>query len=47
MHELFENSHKILAYLIAALVVVHVLGALRHHLIKHNDVLRRMLVAKA
>jgi cytochrome b561 len=44
MHELFENSHKILAYLIAALVVVHVLGALRHHLIKHNDVLRRMLV---
>ena len=47
MHELFENSHKILAYLIAALVVVHVLGALRHHLIKHNDVLRRMLVAKS
>ena len=46
MHELFENSHKILAYLIAALVVFHVLGALRHHLIKHNDVLRRMLLAK-
>jgi cytochrome b561 len=35
-----------LAYLIAALVVVHVLGALRQHLIKHNDVLRRMLVAQ-
>ncbi|MGB8756643.1 MAG: cytochrome b/b6 domain-containing protein, partial [Pseudolabrys sp.] len=47
MHELFEDSHKILADLIAALVVVHMLGALRHHLIKHNDVLRRMLVAKA
>jgi cytochrome b561 len=46
MHELFEDSHKILAYLLAALVVVHVLGALRHHLIKHNDVLTRMLTVK-
>jgi hypothetical protein len=24
------------------LVVVHVAGALRHHFLKHNDVLRRM-----
>src|SRR5262249_27333371 len=31
MHELFEDSHKIIAYLLAALIVVHVLGALRHH----------------
>jgi cytochrome b561 len=46
MHELFEDSHKILAYVIAALIVVHVAGALRHHLVKHNDVLRRMLLAK-
>jgi cytochrome b561 len=44
MHELFEDSHKILAYLLAVLVVVHILGALRHHLVKHNDVLRRMLL---
>ena len=42
MHGLFENSHKILSYLLAALVVVHIAGALRHHLVKHNDVLRRM-----
>jgi cytochrome b561 len=42
MHGLFEESHYILSYLLAALVVVHILGALRHHLIKHNDVLRRM-----
>jgi cytochrome b561 len=35
-----------LAYLLAALVVIHMLGAMRHHLIKHNDVLRRMLLAK-
>jgi cytochrome b561 len=44
MHELFENSHKLLAYLLAVLVVVHVIGALRHHFIKRNDILRRMLV---
>jgi len=43
MHELLEGTHKILSYLLAALVVVHVIGALRHHLIKKNDVLRRMV----
>ena len=37
-----EESHMILSYLLAALVVVHVVGALRHHVVKHNDVLRRM-----
>jgi cytochrome b561 len=46
MQELFEDSHKIIAYLLATLIVVHVLGALRHHLIKHNDVLTRMLTVK-
>jgi cytochrome b561 len=43
-HRLYEEAHMILAYALAVLVVVHVLGALRHHVIKHNDVLRRMLV---
>jgi cytochrome b561 len=37
-----EGSHKVLAYLLAGIVVVHVIGALRHHLIKRNDILRRM-----
>ena len=41
-HDLFEQSHFILSYLLAALVLVHVVGALRHHFLKHNDVLRRM-----
>jgi cytochrome b561 len=41
-HDLLEASHFVLSYLLAALVVVHVLGSLRHHLLKHNDVLRRM-----
>jgi cytochrome b561 len=38
----YEESHVILSYLLAALVVVHIGGALRHHFFKHNDVLRRM-----
>jgi cytochrome b561 len=37
-----EESHMVLAYLLAAIVLVHVVGALRHHMVKHNDVLRRM-----
>jgi cytochrome b561 len=37
-----EESHMVLAYLLAAVVLVHVIGALRHHMLKHNDVLRRM-----
>jgi cytochrome b561 len=37
-----EGSHMVLAYLLAAVVVIHILGALRHHFMKHNDVLRRM-----
>jgi cytochrome b561 len=42
MHELFEGWHEILSYALAALIVVHILGALRHHLVKRSDVLRRM-----
>ena len=42
MHNLFEESHTILAYLLAALVFVHIAGALRHRFFKHNDVLQRM-----
>jgi cytochrome b561 len=38
----YEESHVVLSYLLAALVVVHILGALRHHFVKHTDVMRRM-----
>src|SRR5262249_51565899 len=31
MHKLFEESHMILSYLLGALVLVHLVGALRHH----------------
>jgi cytochrome b561 len=34
MHELFESSHSILSYALAALVVVHIGEALRHRFIK-------------
>jgi cytochrome b561 len=37
-----EESHMILAYLLAAVLVVHIIGALRHHIVKRSDVLRRM-----
>jgi cytochrome b561 len=40
---LIEETHMVLAYVLAALVVVHIAGALRHHFWKENDVLRRML----
>jgi len=38
-----EGPHKLLSYLLLAVVVVHVAAALRHHFIKRNNVLRRML----
>jgi len=42
LHDIFEEAHVISSYLLAALVVVHIAGSLRHHLIKRNDVMRRM-----
>ena len=42
-HDAMEKTHEILSYLLLALIVVHVAGALRHHFIKKNDILRRML----
>lgn len=37
-----EGSHMVLAYVLAAVVLIHVIGALRHHFFKRNDILRRM-----
>ncbi len=42
MHNLFEDTHKVLAYVLAAIVVVHIAAALRHQFVKHTDVMRRM-----
>jgi cytochrome b561 len=38
-----EESHMVLAYLLAAVVLVHIVGALRHHFLKLNNLLIRMV----
>jgi cytochrome b561 len=42
LHERVESLHVALAWALAAIVLVHVLAALKHHFIDHDDVLRRM-----
>jgi len=39
---LIEETHVVLAYVLAVVIVVHIAGALRHHFWKRNDVLRRI-----
>jgi cytochrome b561 len=41
-HEMWEEVHEVMWWTIAALVAVHVLGALYNHFVLKNDVLRRM-----
>ncbi len=41
--QFFFDMHERLAYLILILVSLHTLGALKHHFIDKNDILRRML----
>ena len=45
-HNLLEDTHKYLAYILLALIVIHLIGALRHHFMKRNNVLRRMWFGK-
>lgn len=40
---MIEEGHMVLAYVFAALVTLHIAGAFRHHFIKRNDVLLRMI----
>jgi cytochrome b561 len=47
MHDVWENAHMAFSYLLAALVLVHIAGALRHHFIKGNTVLARMIGLRA
>jgi cytochrome b561 len=41
-HDLFEDAHELLAKLMIALVLLHVAGALKHHLEGHRHLLGRM-----
>ncbi len=38
-----HETHEILAFVIVALFILHVAGALKHHFINRDNVLRRML----
>src|SRR5262249_54796001 len=37
-----EESHMVLAYVLAAVVLIHIVSALLLHIVKRNDVARRM-----
>jgi len=43
MRQWLEESHMVLAYVLAAVVLIHIAAALRHHMLKRNDVMRRMI----
>jgi cytochrome b561 len=43
VQHLAEEVHETLGWTLAALVTIHVAAALRHHFVKRNDVLTRML----
>jgi len=42
LHDLLEDTHRVIAYVLLALIAIHIVAALRHHISKKNDVLRRM-----
>jgi cytochrome b561 len=41
-HEFWEEAHEYLAWVMIALIVLHVAGALKHHLAGHRHLLGRM-----
>lgn len=43
LHELGETLHGLNAWLIAALIALHIAAALYHHFMRHDNVLKRML----
>ncbi|CAA7614740.1 cytochrome b [Magnetospirillum sp. UT-4] len=43
LHEVFEAAHAIGGWLLAAVLVAHVVAALRHRFILRDDIMQRML----
>lgn len=41
--ELFEEIHEALGYTLAAIIILHISAALKHHFINKDDILRRMI----
>lgn len=45
--EFMAESHEIIAWILIAFITLHVLGALKHHFIDKDKVLKRMLPGKS
>ena len=43
IHDIAEDLHGLNAWIITALIAAHIVGALYHHFIRHDAVLKRML----
>jgi cytochrome b561 len=43
LHETLGDVHQFLAYTMLALIAVHILGALKHYYVMHDDVMARMM----
>lgn len=43
LKEFFGEGHELMAWILAAVLALHVAAALRHHLVLKDEVLRRML----
>ena len=46
LSEFMADSHEIIAWIIIAFMTLHILGALKHHFIDKDNILRRMLPGK-
>lgn len=46
LHDDLQNLHILFAWIMAGAFVLHVTGALKHHLVDHDGTLRRMLGAR-
>lgn len=47
LKHLFGEGHEIMAWALAAVLVIHVAAAIRHHVLLKDDVLKRMLPGRA
>ena len=45
--DFFEDCHIYMAYVLTALVAIHILAALYHHFIKRDNIAARMVRGKA
>jgi cytochrome b561 len=43
MREIFKEAHEIIGLIMVAIIVLHILGALKHKFIDKDDTLKRML----